>query len=156
MKDLVRIRFDMLFSKLYKYMANKLFWFYRVNSPNCLCLGQGLRTTRSKFGFVSMTHADWISAGAWCKRTTVVYLLFILNKLLQGGAQDKNLRKKFQNSAYYYFKTFILKLVIISGVRRNFWLHAMCARTEWYSTYQIRWGNLSSGLRVTKRKITEF
>jgi len=28
-----------------------------------------------------------------------------------------------------------------SGVKRNFWLHAMCARTEWYSTYRIRWEN---------------
>ena len=28
-----------------------------------------------------------------------------------------------------------------TGVKRNFWLHAMCACTEWYSTYQIRWEN---------------
>jgi len=24
---------------------------------------------------------------------------------------------------------------------RNFWLHAMCACTEWYSTYEIHWEN---------------
>jgi len=24
---------------------------------------------------------------------------------------------------------------------RNFWLHAMCGCTGWYSTYQIRWEN---------------
>jgi len=28
-----------------------------------------------------------------------------------------------------------------SGVKQNFWLHAMCACTELYSTYQIRWEN---------------
>jgi len=30
---------------------------------------------------------------------------------------------------------------------RNFWLHAMYACTEWYSTYQICWENLWLGLR---------
>jgi len=28
------------------------------------------------------------------------------------------------------------------SVELNFWLHTMCACTEWYSTYQIRWDNL--------------
>jgi len=28
-----------------------------------------------------------------------------------------------------------------AGVKRNFWLHAMCACTKWYSIYQIRWEN---------------
>jgi len=27
------------------------------------------------------------------------------------------------------------------GVKRNFWLHTMCACTEWYSTCKIRWEN---------------
>jgi len=26
-----------------------------------------------------------------------------------------------------------------TGFKRNFWLHAMCAWTEWYSTYEIHW-----------------
>jgi len=29
----------------------------------------------------------------------------------------------------------------ISGVKRNFWLHVMCACTEWCSTHQIHWEN---------------
>jgi len=28
-----------------------------------------------------------------------------------------------------------------AGVKRNFWLHALRACTQWYSTYQIRWEN---------------
>jgi len=50
-------------------------------------------------------------------------------------------------------------LLSLSGVKRNFWLHAMCACTEWYSTYQIRWENwwFGSGFRqmcrVRVRKI---
>jgi len=36
---------------------------------------------------------------------------------------------------------FILTKVQIMkpGVKQNFWLHAMCACTEWYSTYEIHW-----------------
>jgi len=29
----------------------------------------------------------------------------------------------------------------ITGTKRNFWLHAICACTEQHSTYQIRWEN---------------
>jgi len=36
----------------------------------------------------------------------------------------------------------------ITGVKRNFWLHAICACTEQNSTYQIRWENWWSGLRI--------
>jgi len=28
-----------------------------------------------------------------------------------------------------------------AGVKQNFWLYAMSACTEWYSTHQIRWNN---------------
>jgi len=31
-----------------------------------------------------------------------------------------------------------LGTVGVSGVKRNFWLYAMCACTEQYATYQIR------------------
>jgi len=34
------------------------------------------------------------------------------------------------------------------SVKRNFWLHAMCACTEQHSTYKIRWENWWLGLRV--------
>ena len=34
------------------------------------------------------------------------------------------------------------------AVKRNFWLHAICAGTEQHSTYQIRWENWWFGLRV--------
>ena len=37
---------------------------------------------------------------------------------------------------------------IDTGVKRNFWLHAMCACTEWLSTCQNRLENLWLGLRV--------
>ena len=36
----------------------------------------------------------------------------------------------------------------ITGVKRNFWLHAICACTEQHSTYQIRWENWWLGLRI--------
>ena len=36
----------------------------------------------------------------------------------------------------------------ITGVKRNFWLHAMCTCTEQHSTYQIRWENWWLGHRV--------
>ena len=36
----------------------------------------------------------------------------------------------------------------INGVKRNFWLHAMCACTEEHSTYQIRWENWWLGHRI--------
>jgi len=36
----------------------------------------------------------------------------------------------------------------ITGVKRNFWLHAMCACTQQHSTYQIRWDNWWLGLRI--------
>jgi len=35
-----------------------------------------------------------------------------------------------------------------AGVKRNFWLHAMCACTVQYSTYEIRWENWWLGLEV--------
>jgi len=35
-----------------------------------------------------------------------------------------------------------------TGVKRNFWLPAMCACTEWYSTNQIRSENWWSGHRA--------
>jgi len=36
----------------------------------------------------------------------------------------------------------------ITGIKRNFWLHAICACTEQHSTYQIRWENWWLGLRI--------
>jgi len=36
----------------------------------------------------------------------------------------------------------------ITGVKRNFWLHATCACTEQHSTYQICWENWWLGLRI--------
>ena len=36
----------------------------------------------------------------------------------------------------------------ITSVKRNFWLHAICACTEQHSTYKIRWENWWLGLRV--------
>ena len=36
----------------------------------------------------------------------------------------------------------------ITSVKRNFWLHALCACTEQHSTYQIRWENWWLGLRI--------
>jgi len=36
----------------------------------------------------------------------------------------------------------------ITGVKRNFWLYAICACTEQHSTYQIRWENWWFGLRI--------
>jgi len=36
----------------------------------------------------------------------------------------------------------------ITGVKRNFWLHAICACTEQYATYQIRWRNCWLGVRI--------
>ena len=36
----------------------------------------------------------------------------------------------------------------ITGVKRNFWLHSICACTEQHSTYQIHWENWWLGLRI--------
>ena len=36
----------------------------------------------------------------------------------------------------------------ITGVKRNFWLHAICACTEKHSAYQIRWENWWLVLRI--------
>ena len=36
----------------------------------------------------------------------------------------------------------------ITSVKRNFWLHAICACTEQHSTYEINWENWWLGLRV--------
>ena len=36
----------------------------------------------------------------------------------------------------------------ITGVKRNFWLHAICACIEQHSTHQIRWENWWLGLRI--------
>jgi len=36
----------------------------------------------------------------------------------------------------------------ITGVKRNFWLHAICACTEQHSTYHRRWENWWLGLRI--------
>jgi len=57
--------------------------------------------------------------------------------------------KKTEKNLYYlYLRNSLAPLTVsvepvsseISDLR-NFWLHAMCACTEWYSTYQIRWEN---------------
>jgi len=37
----------------------------------------------------------------------------------------------------------------ITGVKRNFWLHAICACTEQHSTYKICWENWWLGLRIS-------
>jgi len=46
-----------------------------------------------------------------------------------------------QHNWHPYRQLAAYALSLHSGVKRNFWLHAMCACTEWYSTYQIRGGN---------------
>jgi len=57
-------------------------------------------------------------------------------------------KKTEKNLYYWYLRNSLAPLTVsvepvsseISDLR-NFWLHAMCACTEWYSTYQIRWEN---------------
>jgi len=57
-------------------------------------------------------------------------------KLLSGSC--KNWKKKHSCSGFVLFENSDSGSCSGSGVKRNFWLHAMCACTEWYSTHQIR------------------
>ena len=58
-----------------------------------------------------------------------------------------NKNRTFYNSVGGWITSVII-IIRGAGVKRNFWLHAICACTEQHSTHKIRWENWRLGLRV--------
>jgi len=56
--------------------------------------------------------------------------------------------KKFRTKSNCKKQRWSIQRWLLSGVKRNFWLHTMCASTEWYSAYQIPKEKWWLGLRV--------